>query len=132
MAEEACKTRPLLCATLLAYWQAMQPDSPAPGQKEAALMKLTPFRTHVSPGRLGTLIWFYQGDAADAELTPEQARSLTDTFADYYHHGAGFPRDMLRRIWARCRDEGGGCETMRERAERRVGPIPVTERAAGG
>ena len=56
--------------------------------------------------------------------TPADALAMTNTFANYYHHGLGFWREVLPVIWSRCEDGGSGdCVEQRKRAERRVGPI---------
>jgi spermidine synthase len=133
MVDEACKTRPRLCATLLAYWQTVSPNAPGIGEKQAALLGLTPFRAHVSPGRLGTLVSFFQDDASGPPLTPTEARQLSTVFADYYHHGLGFWRDVLPAIWGRCEDaKRGECARARKGVERRVGAIGPLQHAAGG
>jgi spermidine synthase len=133
MVDEACKTRPRLCATLLAYWETVSPNAPGIGEKQAELLAQAPFRTHVAPAKLGTLVSFFQGDATGSDLSPSEAEQLTDMFADYYYHGLGFWREVLPQIWDRCRDGGsGGCARARKSAERRVGAIGPSAAAAGG
>jgi Spermine/spermidine synthase domain len=133
MVDEACKTRPHLCATLLAYWYTTNPKSKGAGQKQSELLALLPFRPHVAPARLGQLVTFFQDDPSGPILTPGEALQLTDTFADYYHHGLGFARDLLPGIWQRCRDDGAAqCAKFRKTAERRVGPIGAEPQPAAG
>jgi len=132
MVDEACKTRPTLCGTLLAFWQTVSPNAPGIADKQAELLRLRPFRMHVSPARLGMLVSFFQDDASGPALTPADARQLTNVFADYYFHGIGFARDLLSQIWERCTDGGSGeCARERKLAEHRVGAI-APERATGG
>ena len=132
MVDEACKTRPTVCATLLAYWQTVRPNAPGVGAKQAELLTLAPFRPHVMPARLGTLVSFFQGDAVGGALSPTQAEQMTDLYADYYWHGMGFGRELLAQIWSHCEDKGSGaCAQERKVAERRVGPIALRT-AAGG
>ena len=126
MVDEVCKTRPHLCGTLLAYWQTVSPGAPGIAEKQTELLRLAPFRSHVAPSMLGTLVTFFQNDVEGPPLSPKEATQLTNIFADYYFHGLGFWRDVLPVIWGRCSDQGSGeCQSDRKRVERRVGPIAV-------
>jgi predicted membrane-bound spermidine synthase len=123
---EGCKTRPILCASLLAYWHAQIPESPARDAQHAALLQIGPFRRHVGPAMIATLASFYAAAPATDPIPPAEATRLTDLFAEYYFHGAPYPRSTLASFWTRCRGAGatGGCDAARAHAERRVGPLP--------
>jgi hypothetical protein len=123
---EGCKTRPILCASLLAYWHAQIPESPARDAQHAALLQIGPFRRHVGPATIATLASFYAAAPATDPIPPAEATRLTDLFAEYYFHGAPYPRRTLASFWTRCRGVGatGGCDAARAHAERRVGPLP--------
>jgi hypothetical protein len=124
MVGEACKTRPRLCGTLMGYWQTVLPDSTARAEKQAELVRMRPFRDHVSPLRLATFVLFFQGEAIGPPLTAQDSAALTNIWADYYHHGLGFWREVLPQIWDRCQDKANGaCKRAKRRVERRVGPI---------
>lgn len=124
MVDRACTTRPRLCATLLAYWLTMIPETTGVAERQASLLRLAPFRPHVAATKISTLVTFFQNNGTGPPLAPSDALQLTDLFADYYHHGAAFWRDVLPVIWSRCDDGGSGeCARQRRRAERRVGAI---------
>jgi len=124
MVDQACKTRPKLCATLMAFWQTVHPNAVGIAERQAALLRTPAFRAHLTPGRLGTLVSYFQNDASGPPLSPADALAMTNTFADYYYHGLGFWREVLPVIWSRCEDgDNGDCQKQRKRAERRVGPI---------
>jgi hypothetical protein len=121
---EACKTRPHLCGSMLAYWEAQSPGAAGIAERQAALLRMRPFSAHVAPGRFDMLASFHRNDPSGPPLAPTDALRLTNVFADYYHHGIGFRRELLDAIWARCTDaDDGECARQRKRAERRVGPI---------
>ncbi len=130
LADEACKTRPRVCATLLAWWLAELPESSSRDETIRALRQQPPFRPHVGPLQLRTLAGFFAPDLETTEpLAPEEAMRLSNLYIGYYFHGAAFSRDALAAIWRRCRDEGEQrCQPARARIERRAGPL----RDAGG
>ena len=123
---EACKTRPNLCATLLAYWRARVPESPARDAQYTALLQGSPFRRLLGPAKIETLASFYADELAADPIPIAEATRLTDLFTEYFFHGAPFPRRTLASFWTRCRGLGatGGCDAARAQAERRVGPLP--------
>lgn len=133
---EACKTRPVLCASLLAYWRAEVPESAARDAQLGALLQSGPFRRHVGPAKIETLASFYAAEPATDPIPPAEATRLTDLFAEYYFHGAPFPRRTLASFWTRCHGVGatGGCDAARAHAERRVGSLPqaAAQEAAAG
>jgi hypothetical protein len=132
LVDEACKSRPDLCATLLAWWLAEVPDSQRRADKIAALRAHAVFRPHVGAAKLQSLASFYLRSADPSELEPTDAARYTDLFLDYYFHGAPFSRAALADIWQRCRGAGAGCEVARRRAERRLGPLEAPADAATG
>ena len=131
---EGCKTRPILCASLLAWWRAAIPESPARNEQHTALLQSQPFRRHVAPAKIETLASFYASDLATDPIPVGEATRLTDLFTEYYFHGAPFPRRTLVSFWERCEGAGPtGCEAARARAERSVGPLPEgSAQAAAG
>jgi predicted membrane-bound spermidine synthase len=121
---EACKSQPFLCATLLGWWLAEIPESAARDAKHSSLLGVNPFRRHVAPPRIYALASLYGAAAEGDPLTPEDATRLSDLFAEYWFHGAPFPREVLAAAWLRCRDGGGArCRDALERAEQRLGPL---------
>jgi hypothetical protein len=129
MVEQACKTRPWICATLMAKWMGEIEDSPGREEILLALLAQAPFRRHLS-GRTGqALMSFFRPDLETTEtLDPKQAERLSDLFIEYYFHGAPFSFDTLTSIWRRCRDGGGlRCDPARARIERLVGPLPRSD-----
>jgi spermidine synthase len=125
LADEACKTRPWVCATLLAQWLAEVPVSASRDEAIRALLPQPPFRPHVEPLRLRTLAGFFDpAPAATDPLAPEEATRLSTLYIQYYFHGAPFSRSALASIWQRCRDDGEQrCQPARARIERRAGPL---------
>lgn len=125
LTDEVCKTRPWVCATLLAQWLAEVPESPSRDETIRALLQQSPFRRHIGPLQLRTLAGFFDPDLATTDpLAPEQATRLSNLYIEYYFHGAPFSRDALTAIWQRCRDDSEQrCQPARARIERRIGPL---------
>ena len=123
---ESCKTRPWICATLVAQWFATSDSAPGREEVIAELLQKQPFRRHLGPQTLQTLAGFYQPDLESTEaITPQEAERISDLFVEYYFYGAPFSFDALTSVWRRCRDGGGQrCEPVRARIERLVGPLP--------
>ncbi len=125
LVDEACKTRPWICGTLVAQWFADQTESPDREAVILTLLKEPPFRRHLGPGVLHALIPFFHPDVETTEPieAPEAAR-LSGLFSEYYFYGTPFSREALVAIWRRCRDGGGvTCRDARAVVERRVGPL---------
>ena len=125
LTDEVCKTRPLVCATLLAQWLAEVPESPRRDETIRALLQQSPFRRHIGPLQLRTLAGFFDPDLATTDpLAPEEAMRLSNLYIEYYFHGAPFSRDALTSIWQRCRDDSEQrCQPARARIEHRIGPL---------
>jgi len=128
MVAEACKTRPWICATLVAQWFAAIDESPGREKVILDLLQNPPFRRHLGPQKLQALTGFFQPDLETTEaLGPKEAERLSDLFIEYYFHGAPFSFDALESIWRRCHDGGGlRCKPARAHVERLVGPLPGT------
>jgi SAM-dependent methyltransferase len=126
MLTEACKTRPWVCATLMARWSAEIETSPARDEVLMRLLTQVPFRRQLEAQTLQPLVSFFHPDLETTEaIDPREAERLSDLFIEYYFHGAPFSFDALTSIWRRCQDGGGmRCEPARARIERSVGPLP--------
>ncbi len=127
MAREACKTRPELCATLIADWAREWPESPARQRLLQRLRRSPPFAPYLRPQVLRTLVRLLAIEAREGPSpTPAAAQQATDHFVRHYHHGTPFERARLAEMWTRCREPGGragACSQGLARAEQRVGPL---------
>jgi hypothetical protein len=125
LVEEACKTRPWMCATLFAQWYAEIEASPDREQLLADQLKKPPFRRHLTPQVIQSLIPLIHPDLAATEpVDARDADRLSELFVDYYFYGAPFSREALVSIWRRCEDGGGkSCQEERASIERRVGSL---------
>ncbi len=126
---EACKTRPWVCATLMARWLGEIETSPARDEVLMGLLTQVPFRRHLGAQTLQTLASFFHPDLETTEaIDPREAGRLSDLFIEYYFYGAPFSFDALTSIWRRCQDGGGmRCEPARARIEASVGPLPRSD-----
>ena len=122
---EACKSLPWLCGTLVAQWFAEYPESPGREEVIVEIAKQTPFRRHLSPAVLQSLIPFFHPDLETTDPVPvARAEKLSDLFFEYYFFGAPFQREALTSIWQHCEDGGdNACRRERARIERVVGPL---------
>ncbi|HEY5657863.1 MAG TPA: fused MFS/spermidine synthase, partial [Myxococcota bacterium] len=119
-ARETCRlNRGTDCATFLARWMFEYPDSSGPRTALSELRESPGARREIADLRLQEVLGFYTGRvaAADASLTSDRARKLTNRFLNHYHHAIPFDLGALENVWERCRGEG--CDTARARAERR-------------
>jgi predicted membrane-bound spermidine synthase len=125
LVEEACKTRPWMCATLFAQWYAEHAESPDREELLLEQLKNPPFRRHLTPTVIQSVIPFFHPDLAATEpIEAREADRLSELFIDYYFHGAPFAREALVSIWQRCEDGGGkSCREERASIERRVGSL---------
>jgi len=119
LAEEACKTRPWICATLVAQWIAEYPESPDRDALVLALGKQARSGATSAPGApvAGPVL---RPIAKPATRSKSPGRAPLELFLDYFFFGAPFSREALASL----------CSAARTRRARRVGRNAPASNAA--
>jgi predicted membrane-bound spermidine synthase len=118
---EGCEFEPF-CPTLLARWGLAQPESSARQALLAELRHRPIWQRDASPARLARLQKLYgDGSALPKSLSVQAAEEWTRLYADGYHAAFPFSREVLTRIWERCRSSSGACQAARSKARARIG-----------
>jgi hypothetical protein len=124
-AHETCRLdRMLECATWLALWQNVAPDSPARAGALARWSTKASARQELAPANLALLASLQAGaelPVPDAAVPDQQVIEATDAFLSHYTHAAPFDRRVLEALWRRC--ESPECGARRRQVERILGTL---------
>jgi len=120
LVEEMCSSeRGALCASGLAWWQAVDPAS----EERAALeRRARPSRAEEAEragATLSILRRFYgdgDGEADAGPLTPAQARRAAAIYRSHYTAALPYRSGAWEALWRRCRDGDGVCDAARREA----------------
>jgi spermidine synthase len=121
IADQVCKSRQSLCVSHVARWMA---EAPGSDDLENAVDQVEAWdRREEKRGAAQALqaargLLLANGDRSS--VSPEVARRASQTFREYYTHGAPLDPQQLDAVWARCSDslQSHACAEGRRRARR--------------
>lgn len=129
VATETFKYWPNLATTLLAAWDADQPNS-AHLRHAADSFWRDPHRPQdLGPEDYARLQFLLTGHGSPSVSSRADAERASVLFERYYHHAAPFRRASLASLWSSCPPDSA-TRSARQQVESRLGPLPSTPRAS--
>jgi hypothetical protein len=116
--------RMLECATWLALWQRVAPDSSQRASELARWSASKNGQRMLTPANLALLASLFPGAPRPEPGTAVPLATVleaTEGFLRHYTHAAPFDRGVIEALWRHC--DGPGCSERRRRAERVLGPF---------
>ena len=117
------------CATLLAHWRRVVPESERRDQLLMDLRSKSQDPQALSEKKLKTLEILFGGRPLmklDGRQSLARAQRISRLFLRHYHPAVPFDRDVLRAAWRECTDVN--CDAARRRFEAELGKIDVPDR----
>lgn len=95
-----CESMARRCATLIAYWLHVSPESSRLERILATHRERPKLREHLSHRRLEVLASFFED--GPGRVLPGEIVQVVDLYFDYYHHALPFHPDALRATLRSC------------------------------
>jgi len=120
IAKEVCRSREDLCVTHVAHWMEEAPGSAAEANAIGLVQAWDRREERKSLQALEDVRRLLRAAGPKESVSPEVARRASQSFRDYYAHGAPFDPARLDAVWGRCSDSlrSHACAEGRRRARK--------------